>query len=291
MVTSRSVFAGVLVLLSLACAFAQTQDRSQSSPNTTPPVLFLDWQQNGQRFDATVGEQIEIKLGAMVPCEPQVSFPSLLLESVALDWPPTPGISTHTYIFNAASPGDADVRIPLAHCANPDSPDGRTFTVAVHVKPGVGSSPAAYAFRTPDQQNVAPWTGAWTVLGPNVLRQSFTPSMSRLTGVEVEVANANPGPSRAEVDLTLLDANGNILSVILRNVSPDDCQHVSFALPGGGWKVLPGQTYSIEVGGSDGALGWKYVVGGYKNGEASFNDKPLLRDARSTFLFRTFGTR
>ena len=290
MATSRSVLAIALALACVCCAHASAQD-TPSSPSAVAQVLFLEWQQNGRRFEATVGEQIEIKIGAMAPCDPQVSSPSLRLESVALDWPPTPGITTHTYIFDAASPGEASVRIPLADCANPDSPEGRAFTITAYVKPGLGASPGAYAFRTPDQQNTAPWTGAWTILGPNVLRQSFTPSMPRLTGVEVELVNANPGPSRAEIELKLLNAKGDVMSVVSRHVSVDDCQHISFALPTGGWKVLPGQTYSIEVDGSDGALGWKYVVGGYKNGDASFNDKPLLRDAHSTFLFRTFGAR
>ena len=36
-------------------------------------------------------------------------------------------------------------------------------------------------------------------------------------------------------------------------------------------------------------FGWKYVVGGYEHGEATFNGKPLLAQTRSTFLFRTFG--
>ena len=290
MATSRSVLAIALVLACVCCARARGQ-ATLSSPSAAPQVLFLEWQQNGQRFETTVGEQIEIKIDAMAACDPQISSPSLRLESVALDWPPTPGISTHTYIFDAASPGEGVVRIPLADCVNPDSPEGGTFTATIYVKPGVGASPGAYAFRSPDQQNTAPWTGAWTILGPNVLRQSFIPSMSRLTGVEVELVNGNPGLSRAEMELKLLNAKGDVLSVVSRHVSVDDCQHLLFALPTGGWKVLPGQTYSIEVGGSDGALGWKYVVGGYKNGDASFNDKPLLRDAHSTFLFRTFGAR
>jgi hypothetical protein len=38
-------------------------------------------------------------------------------------------------------------------------------------------------------------------------------------------------------------------------------------------------------------FGWKYVVGGYEKGDATFNGKPLLADARSTFLFRTFGAK
>jgi len=41
---------------------------------------------------------------------------------------------------------------------------------------------------------------------------------------------------------------------------------------------------------NDGAtFGWKYIGGGYEKGEATFNGKPLLPGARSTFLFRTFG--
>jgi hypothetical protein len=38
-------------------------------------------------------------------------------------------------------------------------------------------------------------------------------------------------------------------------------------------------------------FGWKYGVGGYENGSASFNGQPLLREARSTFLFQTFATK
>lgn len=288
MATSRSVMA-ISLALACVCGARAVAQGAPSSSGATPQVLFLQWEQNGQRFDATVGEQIEIKLGAMAPCEPQISSSSLRLESVALDWPPTPGISVHMYIFDAASPGEGEVRIPLTDCANPDSPEGRTFTATVDVKPALGPSRAPYAFRAPDQQNTAPWTGAWTILGPNVLRQSFTPSVSRLTGVEVELAEANPGPSHTDVAFRLLNVKGDVLSVVSRRVSLDDSEHVLFALPGGGWKVTPGQTYKIEISGSDGVLGWKYVVGGYKNGDASFNDKPLMRDTRGTFLFRTFG--
>jgi hypothetical protein len=124
-----------------------------------------------------------------------------------------------------------------------------------------------------------------------VLRQSFTPSTPILTGVEVQLVNANPGPSQAEVELKLLNAKGDVLSVVSREVSADDCQHVLFALPTGGWRVSPGHTYGIEVGGGDLMLGWKYVAGGYKGGEAFFNDKSLLQDAHGTFLFRTFGAK
>ena len=60
--------------------------------------------------------------------------------------------------------------------------------------------------------------------------------------------------------------------------------------PEGGLGITPGEVYSIRVSG-DHLFGWKYVVNGYENGEASFNGRPLLPDARSTFLFTTFGAR
>lgn len=59
-------------------------------------------------------------------------------------------------------------------------------------------------------------------------------------------------------------------------------------MPKGGIEVSPGQPYRLKL--SAGAtFGWKYVVGGYEKGEATFNGKPLLPEARSSFLFRTFG--
>jgi len=60
-----------------------------------------------------------------------------------------------------------------------------------------------------------------------------------------------------------------------------------FLIPDG-VDVSPGQTYSIRLTGGP-TFGWKYVVGGYPKGAATFNRKPLLQTARSTFLFRTFG--
>jgi hypothetical protein len=52
--------------------------------------------------------------------------------------------------------------------------------------------------------------------------------------------------------------------------------------------MTPGQTYSLKLSGGV-TFGWKYMVGGYANGEAAFNGKPLLHTAPSTFLSQTFG--
>ncbi|PYX51412.1 MAG: hypothetical protein DMG79_03125 [Acidobacteria bacterium] len=62
-----------------------------------------------------------------------------------------------------------------------------------------------------------------------------------------------------------------------------------FVFPKEGIEVTPGQTYRLKLSGGI-TFGWKYVVGGYQKGAAIFNGKPLLSQARSTFLFETFGS-
>ncbi|HUI74319.1 MAG TPA: hypothetical protein VLX32_05205 [Candidatus Acidoferrum sp.] len=144
------------------------------------------------------------------------------------------------------------------------------------------------ASMTQDQTNTALWKNAWTNLVNNV-QQTFTPSLPRLTAVEVDLILANPGPPEDTLELTVLDADGNSIAVATKTVPAPDFEHVRFIFPNGGVQVSPGKSYSIRLSGGT-LFGWKYVVGGYENGAASFNGKPLLPDARSTFLFRTFGS-
>jgi len=268
---------------------AAAQKINQSPKQDRQQVMFLDAKDNGKAFAAAVGQQIEISLGAMSPCEPLVSSPSIRLESVALDWPPPPGLSMHVYIFDAASPGEAQVRIPITDCSNHGSPGGLTFSATIRVEESDSELSSPYASRTPDQANNAPWTGAWTIVLSNDLRQYFTPSLPRLTGVELELVAGNSGSPRSEVTVTLRNARADILSVVSKTVPVNDCDHVLFVFPKGGWRVSPREVYSIDVNGGDGVFGWKYVLGGYALGTASVNGKPLQQGARSTFLFRTFG--
>jgi hypothetical protein len=139
---------------------------------------------------------------------------------------------------------------------------------------------------TPDQANDAKWKGAWTNL-VNDARQTFGPTMPKLTAVGVNLAVANPGPEEGEVTLHVLNAAGEIIATVSRSV-PVSEGHALFVFPEGGLAVTPGEVYSIRVSGGH-LSGWKYVVGGYENGEASFNGRPLLPDVRSTFLFTPFG--
>jgi hypothetical protein len=141
----------------------------------------------------------------------------------------------------------------------------------------------------PDQVNAARWDKGWTNL-VNDAEQTFMPSLTRLVGVEVELVVGNPGIVEDQLTLTVLDATGRTVAVVTESVPTADSDHVMFVIPKGGVEVTPGQTYRLKLNGGT-TFGWKYVVGGYKRGEATFNEKPLLPTARSTFLFRTFGAK
>jgi hypothetical protein len=145
------------------------------------------------------------------------------------------------------------------------------------------------ASMVPDQVNTAGWDKAWTNL-VNDAEQSFKPSLAKLMAVEVELLVGNPGAPEDDVTLTVLDETGQTLAVVTRSVSTANCDQVMFLISKNGLEITPGQSYRLKLTGGT-TFGWKYVVGGYEKGAATFNGKPLLADARSTFLFRTFGSR
>ena len=137
-----------------------------------------------------------------------------------------------------------------------------------------------------DQANTAGWDKAWTNL-VNDVEQSFTPSMPRLQAVEVDLVVGNPEPAD-ELTLRVLDGKGNVLALVPQKVLSQDAERVIFTMPENGVELSPGQLYRLRLSGGI-TFGWKYIVGGYEHGEATFNGHPLLAQARSTFLFRTFG--
>ena len=140
----------------------------------------------------------------------------------------------------------------------------------------------------PDQVNTAGWDKAWTNL-VNDVEESFTPSVPRLLAVEVELVVGNAGEPQDDLTLSVKNSAGDELVSVTQTVKTQDSGHVLFLLPEGGIEVTPGDLYRIRLSGGT-TFGWKYVVGGYPNGAATFNGKPLLRQGRSTFLFRTFGS-
>jgi hypothetical protein len=282
-----------LVAFTLAlvvCGKADAQKVDAPSPTSQQHILSLNFTNNGQQLVASVGQQIEITLGTVGGPQygkPEVSSAAIRLECVALGVPVTPGGPTFTYIFEAAVEGQAQVKVPIVHSVNPDWTKQHTFSATIHVGPASGNPRKPHAFLTPDQSNTEPWKGAWTNL--NNVQQNFKPSLPRLTGIEVELVVANPGPASGEVTMALMNAEGENLADVSKTVTVADCNHVLFLLPKGGARVLPGQVYRIALNGDRGVFGWKYVKDGYANGAALMNGKPLSGETRSTFLFRTFG--
>lgn len=293
MPTSRSaVFLIALAFLLTCCANADAQKVDMSSTSIEQRVLSLNFANNGQHLTATLDQQIEISVGTVGPSQygtPQISSPAVQLESVSLVQPPNPGSATYVYIFQAASEGEAEVTIPIINSENPAAAKRRTFTVTIHVESGPGNPLASHTSMTLDQANSAPWRNAWTNL-LNDVRQTFTPSLSRLTRVEVELVVANPGPADGEVTMFLENARGEVLADVSKIVPVADCGHVQFVFPNGGLRVSPGRVYTIRLSGGS-VFGWKYVVDGYAKGAMSFNGRPLLPNSRTTFLFRTFGAK
>ena len=140
----------------------------------------------------------------------------------------------------------------------------------------------------PDQVNTEGWDKAWTNL-VNVVEQTFIPSLPKLSVVEVELVIGNPKAPEDELTLSIMNEKGEELVSITQIVAAADCEYVRFLLPEDGIEVTPGEVYRIRLSGGI-VFGWKYIVGGYPKGSASFNGKPLLGKTRSTFLFRTFGS-
>jgi hypothetical protein len=277
-------FMSVVALVLLWGGNAAAQNRQ--AHRRAPAVLSLSFANNGQRVSTRVGEQVEISLGTIGPRQygtPEVSSPALQLVSTAEDGPPNPGGPRFVYIFEARVEGEARVTVPVINAEQTPYTNDITFSITVSVGPGMH-----HVSLTPDQSNTAPWQNAWTNLN-NLVRQTFTPSRPRLTAVEVQLVTANPGAGSAELSMMVLNAAGVGMAYVFKTVTSADCGHVVFFLPGGGLPVSPGQVYSIVLSGGDNLFGWKYVVGGYGKGAAFFNNKPLVKNTRSAFLFRTYG--
>jgi hypothetical protein len=204
--------------------------------------------------------------------------------------PPPPGGATVIYVLEAVAEGEVQIKLPVVDAIeNPEEARMYAFSIKIRVGPGAGDHPLRANLRT-DQANMEPWRNQWVNVD-NVLRESFVPSLPNLTAVEVELLAVHPGPpATGDIHMMILDERKKMMVASLsKTVSADDCSHVLFLLPRGGLQVSPGQVYTIQLNG--GVFGWKYVVGGYREGAASgpHGSNPPLPDIRSTFLFKTFG--
>jgi len=198
--TRLAVCLVAFTLALVVCGKADAQKVDTPSPTSQQHILAFNFTNNGQHLVASVGQQIEITLGTVGGPQygkPEVSSAAIRLESVALyrriGLPVTPGGPTFIYIFEAAAEGQAQVKVPIINSVNPDWTKQHTFSATIHVGPASGNPRKPHAFLTPDQSNTEPWKSAWTNL--NNVQQSFKPSLPRLTGVEVELVVANPGPA------------------------------------------------------------------------------------------------
>lgn len=270
----------ILLLTSLPLPNQAWAQSGKAKPVRTRQILLLTPANNGQHLHASVGQiiQLDLKaLGSVRYAAPVVSSPNIQLRNTIRFWPPNPGGALPWYLFEATSPGVARIQVPRD--------GGPGFDVTIDVRPASANASSVLIL---DQANTADWRQGWTNL-INSVHQDFIPTLPKLTSIEVELVVANPGPSEGVVILMLATADGQGILQAEKTVTVDDCAHVRFLLPPS-TEVSPGKTYSIQLSdGSHGLFGWKYVAGGYNRGEAWFNGKPLSKDARSTFLFRTFG--
>jgi len=88
----------------------------------------------------------------------------------------------------------------------------------------VASSPSPsvpQAAMKPDQVNTDGWNKAWTNL-VNDAEQTFTPSVTKLLGVELELVVGNAGAEEDELTLTIMDASGKALANITQRVQTAD---------------------------------------------------------------------
>jgi hypothetical protein len=302
MTNSQSLVLGVaLALLPGVLANAQEVKEDSSLLTSWPGLLSLGFANNGQRVSATVGQRIELTLGTVGPIQwgdPQVSSPAVRLEATA-QGPVNPGGPIFIYMFDAAAEGEAEIKVSIEKPSNYPSTGHDTFAVTIRVQPASGNLRQRNAARLLDQENNEPWNNASESLdyvdgacppksAIRTLSQTFVPHLPRLTAIEVQLVAVKPGQGSGDVEMTLMTEH-QVLAVVWKTVTAADCDHVLFPLPNGGVNVAPGEVYSIRLTGIGGVFGWKYVVGGYAQGAAFLDHKPLLEDGRSTFLFRTFG--
>jgi hypothetical protein len=141
-----------------------------------------------------------------------------------------------------------------------------------------------------DQANTPPWTGGWTVIGASSavvrLAQSFTPSKSALTGIEIDLITANP-PGSAQITVKVVSGN-QTLAATTQTIAAGFDGIRRFDFPSA-VNVTPGVSLQIQVEDStDRAFGWRYGSDAYPAGVAFFNGAPWNGGAHD-FFFRTYG--
>jgi hypothetical protein len=273
----------VLTLLTcLLLPSGNSQSQTLKAPPRPPqPMLSLNPTNKGQHLYASVGEIIQIDLQTLTIAgygTPQISTPNIRFQNLVTTVLPNPGGPQPLYMFEALSAGTAQIEIRSSN------PENTPFNVTIDVLPA--TSPNAI---TPvlDQASSSDANAGWTIL-TNDLRQTFVPTLPRLTKVEIELAVLNPGKSEGGVEMWLLNSKKETLANAFKSIPASAAGWATFVFPN--LDLVPGQTYTIRVYGGS-SFGWKYVARGYNRGEALWNQKPFGADGRGAFLFRTYGER
>lgn len=161
---------------------------------------------------------------------------------------------------------------------------------------GCGSSdnpagPGAPPVVVLDQANTPPWTGAWTVIGASAaiqrLAQTFTPSTSTLTGIEIDLITANPSSPTAQVTVTVVNGTQTLASTT-QTVNAGFDGIIRFDFPSA-VTVTPGVPLQLRVtDDSARVFGWRYGGNSYSGGVAFFSGEPW-NGGVFDFFFRTYG--
>jgi hypothetical protein len=159
-------------------------------------------------------------------------------------------------------------------CGSPDNPAGPNQPPTIEV----------------DQANTPVWTGGWTVIGSSAavqrLAQTFTPSRSSLTGVEIDLITANP-PGSPQIAVRIVSTTATLASAT-RTVDAGFDGMLRFDFPSA-VAVTPGGTLQLQVtDSSQRVFGWRYGSNTYAGGEAFFSEAPW-NGGVFDFHFRTYG--
>jgi hypothetical protein len=271
----------VLALLTcLLLPSGNSQSQTPKAPSTPPQsMLSLNPTNKGQHLSVGVGEIIKIDLQTLTTAgygTPQISTPNIRFQNLVTTGLPNPGSPQPLYMFEALSAGTAEIEIQSSN------PENAPFNVTIDVLPDTRPNAIAPVL---DQASSSDANAGSTIL-TNDLRQTFVPTLPRLTKVEVELAVLNPGKGEDEVEMWLLNSKGETLADAFKSIPASAAGWATFVFPN--LDFVPGETYCIRVYGGD-SFGWKYVTRGYNRGEALWNHKPFGGDGRRAFLFRTYG--
>ena len=273
----------VLTLLTcLLLRSGNSQSQMLKAPSTQPQsMLSLNPTNKGQHLYASIGEIIQIDLQTLTIAgygTPQISTPHVRFQNLVRTVLPNPGGPQPPYMFEALTAGTSRIEI------HSDIPENAPFDVTIDVLPDTSPNAVAPILDQASSSDTKPGSTILT----NDLRQTFVPTLPRLTKVEVELALLNPGKSEDEVEMWLLNSKGEVLADASKSIPAPAAGWATFVFPN--LDLMPGQTYSIRVYGGS-SFGWKYVTSGYNRGEALWNHKPFGSEGRRAFLFRTYGER